>query len=291
MGQFLISVLVLSSLYALLAAGFVVVYRSSRVLNLAHGDLMMFGGYLAFAVSPLSGQTLWVSIIFGVALSVGLGYVTYFLLIRPIVGQPIHSVTLVTVGLSILLRGLATLLWGAEFRFLTTVFNVENHTITLPFDTVIGIFDVAIIAAAAIYLLFLYLLFFRLRLGVRMRAVAESPVLASQRGVNIYRLFALSWCIAVFGASIAGILYGLSSYLNPEMGPIGLMAIAVAIVGGMDSLAGVVPGAILVGLTQSLVSRYVDPIIGNVVPMVILLIVLIVRPSGLFGTKEEIERV
>ncbi len=291
MGQFLASSLVLISLYALLASGFVVVYRSSRILNLAHGDLMMLGGYLALTASSIVGERLWAAILLALFLSVVLGFLIYLLLMRPVIGQPIHSVTLATIGLSILLRGLATLAWGTDFRYLNTVFHVKHRAVALPFGTVLGVIDLAMIGTAIMYLLFLHFLFFRLKLGIRMRAVAEAPVLASQRGVNIYRFFALSWSVAILGASAAGILYGLNSHLNPEMGPIGLMAIPAAIVGGMDSIIGVVPGAILVGLIQCVVFRYVDPIIGNVVPMIILLVVLIMRPWGLFGTREEIDRV
>ncbi|MFH1640249.1 MAG: branched-chain amino acid ABC transporter permease [Chloroflexota bacterium] len=290
MTQLLAGSLVLSALYALLAAGFVVVYRGSRVLNLAHGDLMMLGGYLAFTVAPVV-RSLWVAALIAVSLSCLLGFAIYLVLIRPVIGQRAHAVTLVTVGLSILLRGVATLIWGSDFRYLSTVFHVANTAVSLPFGAVLGVIDLAMVAAAILYLLFLYLVFFRVRLGVQMRAVAEAPVLASQRGINIYWIFGLSWSVAILGASIAGILYGLNSHLNPEMGPIGLMAIPAAIVGGMDSFAGVIPGAILVGVTQGIVYRYVDPIIGNVVPMVILLIVLILKPWGFFGTKEEIERV
>ena len=154
-----------------------------------------------------------------------------------------------------------------------------------------GTFDLAIIGAAVVYLGFLFLFYRYTRVGYQMRAAAENPTLASQRRINIYFLFALAWSLATVGASLAGILHGANGLLTPELGMVGLMAFAVPLVGGMDSMLGVIPGAVLVGFTQNLAMRSPWPKVGIAAPMLVLLAVLLIRPWGLFGTKEEIERV
>lgn len=291
MAQFLSNTLVLIALYALLGSGFVIVYRASRVLNFAHGELMMLGGYFAFVLaSPFQGQ-LWLAIPIALFLSFVVGALIYLLAMYRMVGQPLHAAIIVTIGLSILLRGVATLAWGPDLRYLTTAFGIKNQPYTMPWGAKLATFDLAIIGAAILYILFLFLFLHRSQWGFRMRAAAEAPLLASQRGINIYFLFALSWSLATLGASLGGILYGANNYLTPEIGVVGLMAFAVPLVGGMDSLRGAIPGAIIVGLTQSVAMRYFDPKLGVVAPMVLLLLVLILRPWGIFGTREEIERV
>ncbi|MBI4288781.1 MAG: branched-chain amino acid ABC transporter permease [Chloroflexi bacterium] len=291
MAQFFSNTLVLVALYALLGSGFVIVYRSSRVLNFAHGELMMLGGYFAFVLASPTDGNMWIAVPIALFFSFAAGAAIYFLAMYRMVGQPLHAAIIVTIGLSILLRGIATLVWGGDLRYLTAAFNVKNSPHTMPWGAKLATFDLAIIAAAAFYLLFLFLFFQRSKLGFRMRAAAEAPLLASQRGINIYFLFALSWSLATFGASLGGILYGANNFLTPEIGVVGLAAFAVPLVGGMDSLKGVIPGAVMVGFSQNIAMRYFDPKFASVAPMILLLIVLLTRPWGLWGTKEEIERV
>ncbi len=289
--QFLSNTMVLVSLYALLGSGFVVVYRASRVLNFAHGELMMLGGYFALVLASILPGQIWVAIPIALAISFALGGLIYALAMYRMVGQPIFAAIIVTIGLSILLRGLATLIWGSDFQFLTVAYGIENTSHAMPWGARLGTFDLAIIGAAILYLGFLFLFFRYTRVGYQMRAAAENPTLASQRRINIYFLFALAWSLATVGASLAGILHAANSVLTPELGFVGLMAFAVPLVGGMDSLLGVVPGALLVGFTQNLAMRSPWPKLGIAAPMLVLLAVLLIRPWGLFGTKEEIERV
>ncbi len=291
MAQFLSNTMVLVALYALLGSGFVIVYRASRVLNFAHGELMMVGGYFAFMLASPTNGNMWIAIPIALFFSFAVGAAIYFLAMYRMIGQPLHSAIIVTIGLSILLRGIATLVWGADLRYLSTAFNVKNAPHLLPWGATLATFDLAIIGSAAVYLIFLFMFFQRSKLGFRMRASAEAPLLASQRGINIYFLFALSWSLATLSASLGGILYGANNYLTPEIGVVGLAAFSVPLVGGMDSLKGVIPGAFLVGFSQNIAMRYFDPKFGMAAPMIILLIVLLTRPWGFWGTKEEIERV
>ncbi len=289
--QFLSNTMVLVSLYALLGSGFVVVYRASRVLNFAHGELMMLGGYFALVLAPMFPGRIWLAIPIALAISFALGGLIYVLAMYRMIGQPIFAAIIVTIGLSILLRGLATLIWLPDFQYLTVSYGIENTSHLMPWGARLGTFDLALVGAAVVYLGFLFLFFRYTRVGYQMRAAAENPTLASQRRINIYFLFALAWSLATVGASLAGILHGANGILTPEMGMVGLMAFAVPLVGGMDSMLGVIPGAVLVGFTQNLAMRSPWPKVGIAAPMLVLLVVLLIRPWGLFGTKEEIERV
>ena len=289
--QFFSNTMVLMALYALLGSGFVVVYRASRVLNFAHGELMMLGGYFALVLAPMFPGQIWVAIPIALAISFALGGIIYVLAMYRMIGQPIFAAIIVTIGLSILLRGLATLIWLPDFQYLTVSYGIDNTSHAMPWGARMGTFDLAIIGAAVVYLGFLFLFYRYTRVGYQMRAAAENPTLASQRRINIYFLFALAWSLATVGASLAGILHGANGLLTPELGMVGLMAFAVPLVGGMDSMLGVIPGAVLVGFTQNLAMRSPWPKVGIAAPMLVLLAVLLVRPWGLFGTKEEIERV
>ena len=289
--QFVAQVVALAAFYALVAAGFVLIYRSSHILNLAHGELMMLGAYLVFVMAPWWAEFLWGGILLALLSCFLLGYVLYFLLMRPLIGQPIIAAVMVTIAASSILRGLASLIWSPQQRYLGVTLGIRN----VPHDVLPGVslstYDIATIVTSVVYVggILLFLKFSRL--GIRMRAAAENPLLASQRGINIYAIFALAWSIAIVGAAAAGVLYGGNSRIDPEMGIIGIKALVVPLVGGMDSMWGVIPGALLVALAEFLVSKYIDPGLSEIIPMVIMLLVLIARPWGLFGTKEQIERV
>lgn len=281
----------LASLYALLGIGFVILYRASRIINLAHGELMMIGGYMAFVIaSVLPGQTIF-TLVGAIIVAALLGAFIYLTLLRPMIGQPIVSAIMVTIGISIMLRGLATLVWGPKMRTLNVALGLPNSPVSLPLDITLSTFELATIAITVFFLGGLFLFLKYVRQGIQMRAVAENALLASQRGINIFFIFVLAWVIAIVSATIAGVLYGSNVRLDPEIGFIGLKALSVPIVGGMDSLVGLFPAALIVALFEVFFMTYVSPQMSESVPLIILLAVLLLRPWGLFGTKEEIERV
>lgn len=289
--QLIANTLTLASTYILLAIGYVVVYRASRVLNLAHGELMMLGGYAFFTlVSATPGQPL-VAIPAALLVSVLVGVAVYFVIMRPMAGQPLFSAVLVTVSLGILLRGLVILGWTADIKYPLAVMGYQNTPRRLPGGAMLSDVDLLSILTAAALLLGLWLFFKKSRLGIQMRATAENPRLAAQGGVNIYLVFAVSWAISTFAAGAAGVLYASNVRLDPEIGVIGLKAFPVALVGGLDSLPGVLPAGLIISLLEILAIQYVSPLLSDVVPFLILLLMLVVRPWGLLGTKEELERV
>lgn len=289
--QLVANTLALASTYVLLAIGYVVVYRASRVLNLAHGELMMLAGYFLFTLaSATPGHPLLV-IPATLVLSLLVGVSVYFVVMRPMAGQPIFSAVLVTVSIGILLRGLVTLAWTADIKYPLAVMGYRNTPRRFPGGAVLSDIDLISILAAVALVLGLGLLYTKSRLGIQMRATAENPRLAAQSGVNIHLVFAVAWGISTFAAGTAGMLYASNVRLDPEIGMIGLKAFPVALVGGLDSLAGVLPAGLAIALLENLAIKYVDPLLSEVVPFLVLLGMLVVRPWGLFGTKEEIERV
>jgi len=289
--QFVFHVVVLSSIYCLLGAGYVLLYRASRIVNLAYGEFVMLGGYFAFTLATLMPGQASLAILGAFIISFLTGGIIYWVLMRPMIGQPIGSAIIVTIGLSIAFRGIATLIWGSTPRYLGPVLNIENEPHFFPANIVLSTLDLATIATAIAFLGGMILFLKYVRVGVHMRAVAENPLLAAQRGINIFWVFILVWGISLVGATAAGILYGSNMKLDPEIGLIGLKALAVPIIGGMDSLFGLIPAALLVALFEIGVMKYLDPHWSEVIPLILLLFVLLLRPWGLFGIKEEIERV
>jgi branched-chain amino acid transport system permease protein len=289
--QFWINVLVLASTYALLAAGYVLIYRASRVINLAHGELMMLAAYLLFTLARALPGGSAVVIPATVLAAAGLGVLLYYLLIRPMAGRPLFSAVLLTVALGIVLQGLVVLVWTPRAQYPAAALGLSAQSYPLPVGGVLSSFDAAIVVVCLAVFGGLALFFRWSRLGLQMRAAAENPLLVAQRGLDFHRLFALAWGLAIGSAAIAGILYALSNRLEGAMAVLGLKAFPVALVGGMGSLAGVIPGALLVALAETAAIQYVDPLLSNVAPFLVLLVALLVRPWGLFGTPEELERV
>jgi branched-chain amino acid transport system permease protein len=285
------SVLVLASLYALVGVGYVLIYRASRVLNLAQGDLMTLGGYALFATATSIAAP--PAVIAAIALAAGLtaGVVVYLLLMSRMAGHPVFAAVLVTVSLGILLRAAIVIVYTDRIRYPLEVMGLANPPVRLPGGVVISTFDVFTVLAAALFLGGLFVFLRGSRVGIQMRAAGERPLLAAQRGIRFELLFALSWGLASLTGAAAGLLYAANVRLDPSLGTLGLKAFAVALVGGLDSLGGVVPAALLVAAVEVLTIRYGDPLLSDISPFLCLLVMLLARPWGLGGTREELERV
>jgi len=289
--QLIVNIVVLASIYALIACGYVLLYRVSRVLNLAHGELMMLGGYLlVMTASMFSGNPL-AAIAAAVVLSLAVGVLVYVLLMRKMAGEMVLAAVLTTVALGVLLRGLMLLIWSAQQQYPAEALALSNPALILPGGGRISTFAAAIVFANAFAygVLFLFLQFGRW--GVRMRAAGQNPLFAAQRGINLHAVYALAWGLSTLTGSIAGMLIALDSGLTSSMSVVGLKAFPVALVGGLDSLVGALLGAGIVAAAEILSIQYIDPLLSDVVPFLVLIVALVVRPWGLFGTREELDRV
>ena len=289
--QLIVNVVQLAALYCLICCGYVLIYRASRVLNLAHGEFMAMGGYFLFTVTLSFIAEPVPSFVVACVLSLVLGFGIYFFLMRFMAGESVFAAVLVTVALGILLRGLMTVIWTSQSWHPLQNMKIENTSHQIVEGAFISTFGIVMIASAAILYLVLFLSFKFSRWGLRMRAVGEHPLLASQRGIGLHTFYALSWGIAVFSGGLAGMIQACDTGLEPGMFIIGLKAFPVVLVGGLDSLAGVIIGAFVVALAEILAIQYISPQASEVAPFAVLLLMLLIRPWGLFGTKEELERV
>jgi branched-chain amino acid transport system permease protein len=284
-------ILVLASIYVLLALGYVIVYRTSRVLNFAHGEVFMVGGYLVFTLVTALSLTPLLSLPVALIGGALIGFVIYAVLMAPMAGHSIFAAVLVTIGLGIMVKGATLIAFRGQIIYPGRVLGVSNEPITVfPGFTLSRIeiyitLSVTAITAALIA-------FFRFsNIGIRMRAAAEDSRLAAYRGTNIHLLFALAWGIATAIAMYTSALYSFNQQLNPNLSEVALRGLAVALVGGMDSIKGTVPAALLIAALEIVMQRYVSPQASEAVPFFALVLVLLVRPWGLFGTKEAIDRI
>ncbi len=273
-------------LYALAALAFVMVYKATRVVNIAIGELLMMGGYLFFTFSAMWALPLWLAIAAAVLASGLLGALIERSIIRPLLGEPPISVFMVTVGLGSVLVGLVELIWSADQRRLPDFMPSQPIMIGEAFLAP-KVFWGALVAAlfiAAVLLLFRYW-----RGGVALRATASDQGAAYSVGINVPRVFSLAWVASAMLAAISGIIVGSIGGISSSMGVFGLSVLVVVIVGGLDSVLGALVAGLLIGLVEALAGAYLGGEYKLLATFVVLVGVLMLRPYGLFGTHE-IER-
>jgi branched-chain amino acid transport system permease protein len=289
--QLAVNIVVLSAIYALIACGYVLIYRVSRVLNLAHGELMMLGAYLLLATASSFAGNAVTAIAAAVVLSLTVGVLVYLFLMRKMTGEMALAAVLTTVALGILLRGLMVLIWSAQQQYPGEALGVANTALALPGGARISIFAALLVVTTALVYAALFAFLRFGSWGIRMRAAGQNPLLAAQRGINLHAVYALAWGLSTLTGAIAGMLIALDSGLTNTMVIIGLKAFPAALVGGLDSLAGALIGAFIIAAAEVLSIQYIDPLLSDVVPFLVLIAMLVVRPWGLFGTREELDRV
>jgi branched-chain amino acid transport system permease protein len=283
------TVIILTCTYALLAAGIVILYKAGRVVNFAHGEIAIVGGYVFYSSGMIGGgMSPWLAVLGAIVFSVIMGAFIYAAMMRRVVGEPFYVAILITVGIGIVLKAAIIVLWRAEQ---VTIDIGVAPAIRLAGGATLSYMDIASVILTVGFFLGLYLFFTFTRLGVQFRGTAENPLLASQRGVNVNLVLSLAWIIAVLAATLSGVLYGGRAFLSSESVTIGLAGLTAALVGGLDSLRGAVIGAFIVALAQYVTVRLIDPVLSEALPFLILLVVMTIRPWGLFGTLEELDRV
>jgi branched-chain amino acid transport system permease protein len=268
----------------------VLIYRVSRVLSLAHGELMMVGAYGLFATASLfSGHPL-VAIGAAAALAILVGVLLYVLLMWRMTGESVLAAVLATIALGILLRGAMVLVFGTQTRYPLQELGFANASVPIGSARISAAGLGLVVATVAVYAaLFAFLRMSRW--GIRMRAAGQNPLLAAQRGIGLHGIYALTWGLATFTGGMAGMLIACDAGLESTLAVIGLKAFPAALVGGLDSLVGALVGSLIVAAAEVLLIHYVDPLLSDVVPFFVLIAMLAVRPWGLFGTREELDRV
>jgi branched-chain amino acid transport system permease protein len=273
-------------LLALVALGFVLIYKGTGVINFAMGEFMMLGAYFFYTAHVMWGLALWLALpatLAAVALAAAL---VERAILRPLSGQPVISVLMATIGLASALHGGAEAVWGGR--------NYEMPALLPRKPLIVG--DVLIpgqllwsfLLAAVIITVFT--LYFRYsRTGIAMRAAASDPVTAYVLGIDVRRTQRLTWVFAGLVGAVAGIVVASMTSLSPALGGAALGVLAVIILGGLDSIAGAIVAGLVVGLLESLTAGYLGGKVRDIVPYVVVLVILLVRPYGLFGTRQ-IER-
>jgi branched-chain amino acid transport system permease protein len=289
--QLAVNIVALASLYALIACGYVLIYRVSRVLNLAHGELMMLGAYMVLATASLFNGHPFFALVAAILLSVVVGVLVYIFLMRKMTGEMVLAAILTTVALGILVRGLVALIWSAQQQYPAQALGVPNPSLVLFGSARISMWSAVLVATTVIVYGALFAFLHFGRWGMRMRAAGQNPLLAAQRGINLHGIYALAWSLSTLTGALAGILMGLDSGVTSSMPVVGLKAFPAALVGGLDSLVGALVGSLIVAAAEVLLIYYVDPLLSDVVPFLVLIAMLVVRPWGLFGTREELDRV
>jgi branched-chain amino acid transport system permease protein len=278
-------------IYALVALGLVLIYKSSDVINFAQGDLLLVGAYVGWALTS-AGLPFPVAFVLTLIVAAGVGLAVERLVLRRMIGEPVIAVIIVTLGLSSMLRGLVFFVASTEVRrFPEDIFPsapLQAGPLLIP-----QIYAWALLIAAAAVLALT--LFFRYsRQGIALRAAADDQQAAMSMGIRISSAFALSWALSASVAAAGGILLGNLTGVNFSLADFGLLVFPVVILGGLDSIPGAIVGGLLIGTLQNLASGYLDPCVGgglkNVFPFFVLVAILLLKPYGLFG-RVRIERV
>lgn len=273
-------------LYALAALAFVIVYKATRVVNIAIGEFLMMGAYVFYAFAAGMAWPVWAAIGGAVALSAALGALVERLTIRPMLGESPISVFMITVGLASILVGVVELIWTADQRrlpeFMPRAPVMVGEAFVAP--KVFYGFWVALALVLLVLAVFRYW-----RGGVALRATASDQGAAYAMGINVPRVFSLSWAAAGAIAAVSGVIVGAIGGISSSMGVFGLSVLVVVIVGGLDSVAGALVGGIFIGLLEAWAGAYLGGEYKLLATFVVLVAVLMMRPYGLFGTRE-IER-
>ena len=289
--QLAVNIVVLASIYALISCGYVLIYRVSRVLSLAHGELMLLGAYGLYTTASLFSRSPLLAVAVSAGLAAMIGLLVYVLLMRRMTGESVLAAVLATIALGILVRGLTVLIWSTQEQHPLNVLGWPNPSIAIGGSARISGVGLAFVLITTVVYGALYFFLGYTHWGIRMRAAGQNPLLAAQRGINLHGVYALAWALATFTGGIAGMLIACDNALDQTMVTIGLKAFPAALVGGLDSLLGALAGSLIVSAAEVLLIYYVDPLLSEVVPFAVLVAMLIVRPWGLFGSREELDRV
>ncbi|MFZ9508292.1 MAG: branched-chain amino acid ABC transporter permease [Burkholderiaceae bacterium] len=280
--QLAIGGVAMGCIYALIALGFVLIYKATEVVNFAQGDVMMLGAFVAFTFASLWQLPFALAVAMTLAVLVAVGALFDRFLLRPIIGQPTFSAVMVTIGIGFVARGIATMVpgWGTDTHALKAPWS--DGTIRLG-SLVVSSDDLAIIALTAALCVVLWLFFSRTRIGIAMQASSQNQLAAYYMGIPVRRINTLVWGISAGIAAFAAVLLAPITFVHSNMGFVGLKAFPAAVVGGFGSIPGAIVGGLIIGLVEAFAGFYLPEGFKSVAAYIVVLIVLVVRPSGIFA--------
>ncbi|MGZ8260033.1 MAG: branched-chain amino acid ABC transporter permease [Caldimonas sp.] len=282
--QIVISGVAQGCIYGLIALGLVLIYKTTETVSFAQGELMMLGAFAGFALMTLLGWPFWLAMLATIGVMALFGIGLERIVIRPILGQPAFSLVMLTIGIGYVARGLVTMVPGI---------GTETHTLPVPYKDqtwnvaglVLNVEQMVVIAATALLSALLYAMFRYSKVGIAMQASSQNQLAAYYMGIPVKRLNGLIWGLAAAVAAIAGVLLAPITFVYANMGFIGLKAMPAAVVGGFGSLPGALVGGLVIGVVESLSGFYLPEGFKDIAPYVVVLIMLVVRPNGLFGER------
>ncbi len=268
--------------YALGALGFVLIYKATETVNFAQGDLMMLGGFFALTASVTLGWPYWATILFAVAAMAVVGMLAERLILRPVLGQPAFTVVMITIGLGYVVRGVVTMVpgWGTETYQIATPFVDDVWTLG---GVILPVQQLMVIGMTAALCALLYFFFRFSTLGVAMQATSQNQLAAYYMGIPVRRVNMMIWGLSAGVAAFAGILLAPVTFVHSNMGFIGLKAFPAAVVGGFGSVPGAIVGGLIIGVVEALAGFYLPEGFKDVAAYIVVLVVLLVWPSGIFG--------
>ena len=277
-------------MYSLVAMGIVLIYKSSSVPNLAQGAMTMLGAYVVLAFANNAKAPIWLAIVLAIVTMFGVGMTIERVALRRLAGRPIIMILMMTLGLEILLRAGSMTIWGGTGRPMPLGIS-DDPLFLVPM--LINL-TYAVVAAVAVALFGLYLLFFRTRMGVVLRAISDDYTAAWSVGISVERGVALSWAMSAVVATIAGVLWASVQGVDQSLAQLLLKGVTVAVLGGMDSIGGALLAGVLLGIVEGVAASFLDPLLGgasrDLVDAAMLILTIMLRPHGLFG-RHDIERI
>jgi branched-chain amino acid transport system permease protein len=283
----LMSGLVIGSLYGLISMGFAIVYRATGMVNFAVGEIMMLIAYISYNLAQIPGLGIAGLLLTTIPVSILLGLLIERVFIRPMLGEPMFARVMVSIGLAVVIRSTVILIWG-----------VEPKAYPRPMgDEVIKFGELALypgqifsLVVMALLCLLMWAFFRHSRIGIAMRATSNNETTALLMGINVKRISAISWALSAVFAAFAGLSFCLMFSLEPEISQMGLRGFPASILGGLDSVIGGAFGGLVIGVAENLAGGYLGRGLKEIAGFVLIIIVLMVKPYGLFGQRE-IERV
>ena len=280
--QLIISGIAQGCIYGLIALGFVLIYKATETVSFAQGELMMLGAFGGLAGLTMLGFPFWLSVLSSIAAMALLGVLLERMVIRPILGQPAFSIVMLTIGIGYVARGLITMI---------PAIGTETHTLPVPYkdqiwklgSLVLNVEQMAVIGVTAVLCAVLYALFRYSKLGIAMQAASQNQLAAYYMGIPVKRLNGIAWGLAAAVAAVAGLLLAPITFVHANMGFIGLKAFPAAVVGGFGSLPGAIVGGLIIGIVESLSGFYLPDGFKDTAAYIMVLIMLMVKPNGLFG--------
>lgn len=269
-------------IYGLIALGFVLIYKATETVSFAQGELMMLGAFCGLGLMTFLGWPFWLAVLCSIAAMALFGMLVERAVIRPILGQPAFSIVMLTIGIGYIARGLITMIPGI---------GTETHLLPVPYKDaiwraggiVVNAEQVVVIVVTALLCGVLYALFRFSRVGIAMQAASQNQLAAYYMGIPVKRLNGMVWGLASAVAAVAGLLLAPITFVHANMGFIGLKAFPAAVVGGFGSLPGAIVGGLIIGVVESLAGFYLPEGVKDIAAYVVVLVMLMVKPNGLFG--------